>query len=307
MPGRKPACQFCDSWIGIAAGTHGDEGRQVLVLRAQSVGHPGTDAGPDQPRVAAVHQQQRRFVVRHVGVHRADDGDVVDRFGDVAEQISLTSMPLSPYFWNLKGDGNAAPVGRSVCRLSTGSSLPGILRQRRLGIERVDVRRSAVHEQMNDVLGLGRKMRRFRQQRIPAANRGIGRVVQQLPQGQSRPVPSHTAAAIRVASAPGVPSAVHVRARSDPLSERVSVDKGEFVRHQQRLREPLPDVQGLRGRPAETGRCIPLPGVASLRFQPDGCVPAKTVMAGTVPAIDDQVDVSPAATVKGGTVVADLP
>ena len=34
----------------------------------------------DLPRGAAVHQQQRRFVVGYVGVHRADHGDVVDRF-----------------------------------------------------------------------------------------------------------------------------------------------------------------------------------------------------------------------------------
>ena len=31
--------------------------------------------------------------------------------------------------------------------------------QRRLGIKRIDVRRGAVHEQKNDSLGLGRKMR----------------------------------------------------------------------------------------------------------------------------------------------------
>jgi hypothetical protein len=33
-------------------------------------------------------------------------------------------MPDAPYFWNLYGEGNAAPVFRSVRRFSTGSSLP---------------------------------------------------------------------------------------------------------------------------------------------------------------------------------------
>src|SRR6516165_7668713 len=37
---------------------------------------------------------------------------------------SLTSMPLSPYFWNLNGEGNVAPVLRSVRRLGEGIDLP---------------------------------------------------------------------------------------------------------------------------------------------------------------------------------------
>ena len=37
---------------------------------------------------------------------------------------SLTSIPLWPYFWNLNGDGNAAPVGRSVFKVSPGRFLP---------------------------------------------------------------------------------------------------------------------------------------------------------------------------------------
>src|SRR5258705_9339306 len=37
---------------------------------------------------------------------------------------SLTSMPLWPYFLNLNGDGNAAPVLRSVLMYSPGKGLP---------------------------------------------------------------------------------------------------------------------------------------------------------------------------------------
>src|SRR5262245_57867311 len=41
-------------------------------------------------------------------------------------KISLTSIPLLPCFWNLNGDGNAAPVLRSVRRVS-GIGLPAYL------------------------------------------------------------------------------------------------------------------------------------------------------------------------------------
>src|SRR5688572_28096241 len=40
------------------------------------------------------------------------------------ENNSLTSMPLLPYFLNLKGEGYAAPVLRSVRKFSMGRFLP---------------------------------------------------------------------------------------------------------------------------------------------------------------------------------------
>ncbi len=43
---------------GVAAGAHGDEAGQVLVLAAQAVGHPAAQARPDLSGLAAVHQQQ---------------------------------------------------------------------------------------------------------------------------------------------------------------------------------------------------------------------------------------------------------
>src|SRR5258705_10358293 len=46
---------------------------------------------------------------------------------------SLTSMPLWPYFLNLNGDGNAAPVLRSVLMYSPGKGLPAYLSRDGLG------------------------------------------------------------------------------------------------------------------------------------------------------------------------------
>ena len=69
-------------------------------------------------------------------------------------------MPLWPYFWNLNGDGKRGPglaLGRQV---PPGSGWPAYFVERRLGVERIDVRRPAVHEQVDDALGLGREMRR---------------------------------------------------------------------------------------------------------------------------------------------------
>ena len=50
----------------------------------------------------------------------------------VLANSSLTSMPLSPYGWNLNGEGNAAPVFRSV-RSVSGSGCPACFASAGLG------------------------------------------------------------------------------------------------------------------------------------------------------------------------------
>ncbi len=59
------------------AGAHRHEAGQVLVLGAQAVEQPRSHARPNRLHVAAGHHQQRRLMVGHVGVHRADDAQVV--------------------------------------------------------------------------------------------------------------------------------------------------------------------------------------------------------------------------------------
>jgi hypothetical protein len=83
-------------------------------------------AWPHLPRLAAIHQQQRRLVVRHVGVHRTNHRDLVDALRDVREQLADFDPALA-VFLNLNGDGYAAPVLRSVRRFSIGRFLPAYL------------------------------------------------------------------------------------------------------------------------------------------------------------------------------------
>ena len=78
----------------------------------------------------------------------------------VLANSSLTSMPLWPYLWNLNGEGNAAPVLRSVVRFC-GAGLPGVLLQGGLGVEGVDLRRPAVEEEVDDPFGPRGEVRRL--------------------------------------------------------------------------------------------------------------------------------------------------
>ncbi len=70
------------------ARTEDDVGRQVAVLRPQSVGEPGTHAGPIGGDRAVVEQEQSGTVVGVVGVQRAQDAQVVGAAGQVGQQLA---------------------------------------------------------------------------------------------------------------------------------------------------------------------------------------------------------------------------
>ena len=112
---------------------------------------------------------------------------------------SLTSMPLWPYFWNLNGEGNAAPVLRSVRQVGSRQRLAVRTRRAGLGVERIDVRAAAVSEDVDDVLRLGGKVRLLGRERRDVARRRLcGRLLDQaslLHQvGQRQRAETHAAA-----------------------------------------------------------------------------------------------------------------
>ena len=78
----------------------------------------------------------------------------------VCGNSSLTSIPDSPCRRNFHGD---ASKFRCWPRYSFGAGRPSFLAQARLGIERIDLRWAAGHEQEDDPLGPRGKMRRFAQ------------------------------------------------------------------------------------------------------------------------------------------------
>ena len=91
--------------------------------------------------------------------HRAHDAQVVDALGDVREQIADRHAALPVACWNFQGDLSVLPmllncVG-SHLHLERLAVLPV---EPRLGVERVDLRRPAVHVEKDDVFGPRWKM-----------------------------------------------------------------------------------------------------------------------------------------------------
>ena len=207
-PGRKRGLPVLRLGDRVAAGAHDDEAGQVLVLGPEPVEHPRPDARPRLAGVAAVHQHQRGFMVRHVGVHRPDHADVVDALGRLREQLADLDAALAVLLeLERRGERRAGlPLGRQVRR----QRLARLFGQRGLGVERVDMGRPAVHEQVDDPFGLRRELRRLRRQRVgPVADRRSARAAtgeqarlrHQVAQGEcSEP---HPGAAKRLAAGHG--------------------------------------------------------------------------------------------------------
>ena len=156
-----PVLRFLDR---ITAGAHRDESGQILVHGAEAVSHPRTHARARQPRIAAIHQQQRRLVIRHIRVHRANHRDVVDVLGDVRKQFAHLDAALAVLLELERRLKRRAGVALGL-QIVHRQRLAVQFGQRRLRIERIHVRRSAIREDVNDALGLGRKVRRFRSER----------------------------------------------------------------------------------------------------------------------------------------------
>ncbi len=114
-------------------GTHRDEAGQVLVFGAQAVGE-------SRPPCSAATAARRRSssaasTARGWACWPASSGSRRCRrcARAVRAKISLTSIPLWPYFWNRNGDGSAVPVFRSVVRFPCGSILPSYFFKSGLG------------------------------------------------------------------------------------------------------------------------------------------------------------------------------
>src|SRR5579859_3436400 len=154
---RLPVLRFLD---GIAAGAHRDESRQVLVVRTQAVGDPGTHAGADLTRVPAIHQHQRRLVIGNIGVHRADHANIINALGHVGKNLADLDSALGEFFeLELRREpGAGLALGLQILH---GQRLAGVFFQRGFGIEGVNVRRAAVGENVDDAPGFAGELGRL--------------------------------------------------------------------------------------------------------------------------------------------------
>ena len=146
----------------------GDESRQVLILGPEPVSDPRTHARPDERIAAGVEFQQGSPVPRVGPVHRVDHAEVVHAPGQMREQLADRDPALAVLPEPERRAEQIPRLARHHPRLGERQGLAVVALQERLMVERVDLRRPAVHEQEDDPLRAGREMSLARRQRIAA-------------------------------------------------------------------------------------------------------------------------------------------
>ena len=144
-----------------------DERGQVVALAAEAVGEPGTEARFAGDFATGHQKRARRIVVDRVGVDGADDGDVVDDLGGPREQFADPGAVLA-VLGELEERGCDGEFGLAARHRGDALALADRFRQVLLKtrlegglvVERVELRRPAVHVQINDTLRGRRKMRK---------------------------------------------------------------------------------------------------------------------------------------------------
>ena len=141
---------------------------QVLICRSQTVVDPRSATRMSLTQKSRIHLQQPAAVGEAIGIHRADHRHVVDARRKMRIQIRDRQPALA-------GRAELACAAQQLAWIAdlkqgvgvqVGHRLAVVLIQFGLRIPQIDLARSAVHEQEDDRLRAGRKMRRRRRQRI---------------------------------------------------------------------------------------------------------------------------------------------
>ena len=150
----------------------GDQGGTVLVFRAEAIDRPGTEAWPHRGEVAGVHQHLGDLVHRALGNHRADHAELVGMGSELGEQFAdfhaalAVLLELERRLLQLPGEAVAADEFAGglqrvlpVVLHHVVDLLAVILRERRLGVEGVDLRGAALAEDLDHPLRPGGEVR----------------------------------------------------------------------------------------------------------------------------------------------------
>ena len=153
-----------------APGEQDHEPRQVLVLRAEAVGHPGAHRGVAEILAAGVQEELRRGVVELVGLHRAEEADLVEdplepgqAVGDPHPRLRLL-VEREDRPEELRGapdEGEPLPfeeLARAVLAVELG--------QLGLVVEQLELAGGPLHVEEDHVLRPGRVVRRQGAERI---------------------------------------------------------------------------------------------------------------------------------------------
>lgn len=151
----------------------GDEGREVLVFRTESVGNPSSHAWAHELIATGVDFKQCATVCGIASVEAPKDTEFVDVFGDVGKEFAdgesgLTTLGELP--WGLE---QVPLLGEYDARQFEGRWFTIVASKGGFRIEGIDMRRPSFHEQEDDSFGAGREVGVFWREWIGRLVRGV--------------------------------------------------------------------------------------------------------------------------------------
>ena len=146
------------------ARVHDDEVRQVAVVGAERVADPGAGRRPARELKARVQELRRRVVIDVLGVHALDEAELVGDRARVRQEVADPGAALAALLERAQRTddrerGLAARHRRQALRLAhRGRQVLAVhALERRLVVERVDVRDRAEHVQADHAFGARRR------------------------------------------------------------------------------------------------------------------------------------------------------
>jgi hypothetical protein len=159
-----------------------NEARQIIVLAAEAVAQPRAKARAAGHLAAGHHKRAGRVVVDGVGVDAADDRELIGHLRRVREQLAHPRASLAVLGELEHGGRDRQPrlaAGHRGDALAAadgvGQVLVEVRFELRLVIPHVDLRRPAVHVQVDEPLGLGRVVRQAGEHGMNARATRLGR------------------------------------------------------------------------------------------------------------------------------------
>ena len=140
--------------------------RQVRVLRPEAIRSPRANTRPHEVIAARMQLHHRPAVGRVRAMHRVDHAQVVDMLGDMREQFAHRNPALAVLLELPRRLEQVVRRRELNARLIERQRFAIVPIEQRLGVERIDLRRAALHEHEDHPLRPCRKVRLLRQQRI---------------------------------------------------------------------------------------------------------------------------------------------
>ena len=156
--------------LGSVGRRHHDIRREILVHRAEAVREPRAHRRAARDLRAGHEERHAGGVVDRLGVHRADDAEIISDGTGVGQHLAHLDAAGAPLLEGL--DGADAVVLRVAARHrgetgiaahAGGDLLSGHLFEQRFVVKEVDVRRASALPEADHALSLGGEVRQARQ------------------------------------------------------------------------------------------------------------------------------------------------